>query len=42
MAPRPPAWRTSASPLKERPGYVWVEEMFRRHRKPAPAAVATG
>ncbi len=29
-------------PLKERPGYVWVEEMFRRHRKPAPAAVATG
>ncbi len=27
--------------LKKRPGYVWVEEMFRRHRKPAPAAVAT-
>ncbi len=27
-------------PLKERPGYVWVEEMFRRHRK--PAALATG
>jgi len=29
-------------PLKDRPGYVWVEEMFRRHRKTAPAAVATG
>jgi glutathione S-transferase len=23
------------APLKERRGYVWVEEMFRRHRKPA-------
>ena len=29
-------------PLKERPGYLWVEEMFRRHRRPAPAAVVTG
>jgi glutathione S-transferase len=28
-------------PLKQRPGYLWVEEMFRRHRKPAPAPVAT-
>jgi glutathione S-transferase len=28
-------------PLKERPGYLWVEEMFRRHRKHAPAAAAT-
>ncbi len=29
------------APLMERPGYVWVEEMFRRHRKPGrgrPAA----
>lgn len=24
-------------PLKERRGYRWVEEMFRRHRKPAPS-----
>jgi glutathione S-transferase len=30
------------APLRERPGFVWVEEMFRRHRNPAPAAVATG
>jgi glutathione S-transferase len=29
-------------PLRERPGYLWVEEMYRRHRLPAPAAVATG
>jgi glutathione S-transferase len=28
-------------PLKERPGYRWVEEMFRRHRKRAPATAAT-
>jgi glutathione S-transferase len=29
------------APLKERPGYAWVEEMFRRHRKPGrPAAVS--
>jgi glutathione S-transferase len=25
--------------LRGRPGYLWVEEMFRRHRKPAGAAV---
>jgi glutathione S-transferase len=29
------------APLKDRPGYKWVEEMFRRHRKPARAATAT-
>ncbi len=29
-------------PLKERPGYAWVEEMFSRHRlKVAPATAAT-
>ena len=27
-------------PLRERPGYLWVEEMFRRHRKPVPVATA--
>ena len=27
-------------PLKERPGYLWVEEMFRRHRKPVAVATA--
>jgi glutathione S-transferase len=30
------------APLRDRPGYVWVEEIFRRHRNPAPAAMATG
>ncbi len=29
------------APLKERRGYEWVEEMFRRHRKSARAATAT-
>jgi len=28
-------------PLKDRPGFLWVEEMFRRHRRGAPAAIAT-
>jgi glutathione S-transferase len=30
-------WRT---PLAERPGGRWVAEIYRRHRQPAPAAVA--
>jgi glutathione S-transferase len=29
------------APLKERRGYQWVAEMFRRHRKPAAVAAAT-
>jgi glutathione S-transferase len=29
------------APLKERPGYLWVEETFRRHRKPGRAAAAS-
>lgn len=28
------------APLEERPGYRWVHEMFRRHRKPGRAAAA--
>jgi len=28
------------APLEERPGYRWVEEIFRRHRSPAGAAAA--
>ena len=28
------------APLRERPGYRWVEEMFARHRKPAGLAAA--
>jgi glutathione S-transferase len=28
------------APLKQRPGYLWVEEMFRHHRKPVGASAA--
>jgi glutathione S-transferase len=28
------------APLKDRPGFEWVAEMFRRHRKPGKAAAA--
>jgi glutathione S-transferase len=31
----PPAYERFRAPLADRPGYRWVEEMFRRHRKPA-------
>ena len=38
--PRPTeSYERFRAPLKERPGYRWVEEMFRRHRKPAPQPV---
>ena len=37
----PPAGIASfRAPLEERPGYRWVEETFRRHRRPAGVAVA--
>ena len=37
----PPApFEEFRAPLKERPGYRWVEEMFRRHRRPAEVAAA--
>ena len=37
----PPAgYERFRAPLADRPGYRWVEEMFRRHRRPAPAPVA--
>jgi glutathione S-transferase len=32
--PMPAAFEAFREPLRERPGYVWVEETFRRHRKP--------
>ena len=35
----PPAWRELKEEHSERRGYRWVEEMFRRHRKPAATAV---
>ena len=37
--PAPEGFEAFRSPLRDRPGYHWVEEMFRRHRKPVPAAV---
>jgi len=33
----PEAFERFRAPLKERRGYRWVEEMFRRHRRPAAA-----
>jgi glutathione S-transferase len=37
----PPAgWEELRAPLKERPGYRWVEEMFRLHRKRGASAAA--
>jgi glutathione S-transferase len=35
----PAGWESFRAPLAERPGCRWIEEMFRRHRRPAPAAV---
>ena len=36
-SPTPPALEGFRSGLSSRPGYLWVEEMFRRHRYPAQA-----
>jgi glutathione S-transferase len=30
--PAPPAWEEFRGPLRERPGWRWVEETYRRHR----------
>jgi glutathione S-transferase len=32
--PRPPAFDTFRATLSDRPGYRWVEETFRKHRRP--------
>jgi glutathione S-transferase len=46
LPPPPESYERFRAPLKERPGYRWVEEMFRRHRsrggalKAEPAAIA--
>jgi len=34
----PEAFERFRAPLKERPGYKWVAEIFRRHRRPVRAA----
>jgi glutathione S-transferase len=36
-SPTPPALESFRGGLSSRPGYLWVEEMFRRHRRPAQA-----
>jgi len=40
-APTPPALERFRDGLRDRPGFVWVEEMFRRHRRPAGSAAAS-
>ncbi len=41
-SPTPPAFERFRDGLRDRPGFAWVEEMFRRHRRPQrPAAVAS-
>lgn len=39
--PMPAAFEEFREPLRQRPGYLWVEETYRRHRKPAqrPASI---
>jgi glutathione S-transferase len=39
-APSPPALERFRDGLRDRPGYLWVEETFRRHRHPARSARA--
>jgi hypothetical protein len=41
--PSPPAFDRFRDELRDRPGFVWIEETFRRHRKPArPVAASAG
>jgi glutathione S-transferase len=39
-SPTPPALEAFRAEIDQRPGYLWVEEMFRRHRRPAGVAAA--
>lgn len=41
-SPTPPALERFRSELSQRPGFLWVEEMFRRHRLPAAAPAPAG
>ena len=38
LPPSPAGFERFRAPLKERPGYRWVEEMFAKHRKPGRAS----
>ena len=40
LPPPPEALERFREPLEDRPGFRWVEEMFRRHRPPAVASLA--
>ena len=40
MLERPPAFEEYRLSFAERPAYRWVEQMFARHRKRAPAPAA--
>ncbi len=40
--PTPPALERFRDGLSARPGFVWVEEMFRRHRRPRSEAAVAG
>jgi glutathione S-transferase len=41
--PTPPALESFRDGIRDRPGYLWVEETYRRHRHPArPAAANAG
>jgi glutathione S-transferase len=40
-APTPPALERFRDEIRDRPGYLWVEETFRRHRFQARSAVAS-
>jgi glutathione S-transferase len=39
--PLPAGMESFSAPLRERPGYAWVEETFRRHRRPSGVLAAT-
>ena len=38
LPPAPEALERFSAPLKERPGYGWVQKMFAKHRRPARAS----
>ena len=40
LPPPPEGFERFRAPLEERPGYRWVQEMFRRHRKQTPTPEA--
>jgi glutathione S-transferase len=40
-SPTPPAFEAFRATIDQRPGYLWVEEMFRRHRYPARSTAAS-